>query len=293
MNTMLGDFGYFEGWYFKQQSEESSIALIPAVHRERGQIKKASLQIITNEESFVIDYPFTAVDFQTNPLSVRLGKSFFSNNGITVNVESKECQLKGQLKFSQMIAPKKDIMGPFAKVPFMQCRHSLFSMKHKVTGILELNHKKIDFSQGLGYIEGDRGRSFPKEYLWTQCFFSQNEATNGSVMLAVADIPMPWGSFTGTIGFLLWKGKEYRFATYYGARIFSLTKNSVEIVQGVYKLRVELIESKHHDLNAPVVGGMNRQIKESICCRANYKFFEGERLLLDVTSDKASFEFEY
>lgn len=41
-------------------------------------------------------------------------------------------------------------------------------------------------------------------------------------MLSVADIPMAGIHFTGIIGAILWMGKEYRIATYLGARVVKI-----------------------------------------------------------------------
>lgn len=286
--------GYFEGWYFKQQSATHAIALIPAMHWEGGAVQKSSLQIITKDQVFVREYPFTAMEYQRNALSIMLGKNFFSKAGITLNEEGKNFSLKGQLKFFNLCPPKKDIMGPFAHIPFMQCYHSLFSMKHQISGSIELNGEILNFDQGLGYIEGDRGRSFPKEYIWTHSFFSQEcQKGTGSLMLAVANIPMVVGHFTGIIGFLRWNGKLYRFATYLGAKVQEFTENSVTIEQGSFKLTATLLEGKPQNLNAPIQGDMSRHIKESLQCRARYQFYRNSELLLDVTTNKASFEFEH
>ena len=43
-------------------------------------------------------------------------------------------------------------------------------------------------------------------------------------MLSVADIPIAGIHFTGIIGNILWEGKEYRLATYLGARLVHLKK---------------------------------------------------------------------
>lgn len=286
--------GYFEGWYFKQETEKEKIALIPAVHREDGTLTKASLQVITKEESFVMEYPFTAMNFQRNPLTIQLGNNMFSKSGMTLNECGTACHLTGELKFQKMIEPQKDIMGPFAKIPHMQCYHSLFSLKHSVTGKLELNGKEYEFLNGLGYIEGDRGSSFPKEYLWTQSFFGNDTPwCSGSLMLAVADIPVPWGSFTGIIGYVLWNGKEYRFTTYYGAKVKQRNNREIIVEQGSYRFHVTLLEEDSKTLQAPIKGGMKRLIKESLQATARYRLYHHEHLLLDIHTNKASFEWMY
>lgn len=49
---------YFEGWYFKHQSEDFSIAFIPGININKNGYKYAFIQIITESESYNIDYEF-------------------------------------------------------------------------------------------------------------------------------------------------------------------------------------------------------------------------------------------
>lgn len=287
------DIGSFEGCYFKLEKNKTALALIPAIHCHGGEIQKASLQVVTPENIFVRHFSFTVASYQRNPLVIRLGKNRFSKSGIYLEELGENFSLTGKLRFTHMLEPQKNIMGPFAKIPFMECYHSLFSLKHRVTGSLELNGEQMDFNRGFGYIEGDRGRSFPKEYLWTHSFFS-SQAQTGSIMLAVAEIPVPWGTFTGIIGFVFWKGTEHRFATYYGAKVVERGVNSVTIQQGSYKLTAIFLEKKSPQmLHAPQSGMMNRTIKECLQGVARYQFFQNNQLLLDITTEKASFELEY
>lgn len=52
-------------------------------------------------------------------------------------------------------------------------------------------------------------------------------------MLSVADIPIAGIRFTGIIGVVLWQGKEYRIATYLGARVVKIENKMVRVKQGV------------------------------------------------------------
>ena len=76
-------------------------------------------------------------------------------------------------------------MGPFKYFP-MECRHGIISMRHTLEGRLKLNGKEIDFTNGLGYIEKDSGRSFPSSYVWVQANDFDEPC---SIMASVADIP--------------------------------------------------------------------------------------------------------
>ena len=131
-------------------------------------------------------------------------------------------------------------MGPFRYVPFMECRHSVVSMKHTVNGSININGKAYSFDNAAGYIEGDRGYSFPKRYIWTQCIFE-----NGSLMLSVADIPFGLFSFTGIIGIIHVNKKEYRFATYLRAKAVKIEKGEIIIKH----MRVHLVELHIHFKN--------------------------------------------
>ena len=42
---------------------------------------------------------------------------------------------------------------------------------------------------------------------------------------------------------------------------------------------------------APERGSMSRVIRESLCARVRYRFWEGERLVFDHEDDRASFEY--
>lgn len=179
-------------------------------------------------------------------------------------------------------------MGPFQFVPFMLCRHSVFSMGHRINGQLTINGKEMRFQDGIGYIEGDCGTSFPERYIWTQCSFP-----SGSLMLSVADIPLYGLHFTGIIGVVMLNGKEYRIATYLGAKAQHIGRNTVTVRQGDYMLTAKLFAKNAHPLLAPDHGNMNRTIHESASCKACYRFSHKGQTLCEFTSDRASFEFEY
>lgn len=179
-------------------------------------------------------------------------------------------------------------MGPFHYVPFMQCRHSVYSMRHIINGQITLNGQPYIFKNGVGYTEGDRGYSFPERYIWTQCLFP-----NGSLMLSIADIPILGGHFTGIIGVVLLNGREYRIATYLGARLKYIGNHSVLVRQGNYTLYAKLIEQNFHPLHAPEHGQMNRIIHESASCKAYYRFSYKGKTICELKSKEASFEYEY
>jgi len=282
---------YFEGWYFKQQGKDGTVALIPALHVDAQGNKSASVQIVTDSEPLHFDLPWEALKADRKNLDIRVGDSIFSASGIHLNLLQNGVTVSGDISFGALAALKSDIMGPFRFAPLMECRHSVFSMVHEVNGSLRVNEKSYAFHNELGYIEGDRGRSFPKRYAWTQCAWREDKPC--SLMVSVADIPYMGVCFTGVIASVFLSGQEYRLATYRGARPVFIGNGEIVIRQGRYTLSVCRLEGGGMLLHAPVGGCMTRMIREAPACRVHYRFLCGNETLLDRTFNYAGFEYEY
>ena len=281
---------YFEGWYLKHQSRcGQALALIPAFHIDHTGRRSASLQVIANSGSWWLEYPEAQCEATSNHFQVRLGQSSFNRQGCVLNIVQDGFLIQGTLKYGSFTTIRSDIMGPFGLFAGMQCSHGIISMGHRLEGTLNLNGEILDFSNGTGYIETDRGRSFPSSYLWTQCVWDRSE--NVSLMLAIASIPLPVVSFTGCICAVVHRGREYRLATYRGAKIIEWTPNSAIIRQGKYRLAVELLEGQGQSLRAPVEGNMKRTIHESLCATVRYCFWKGKDVLFQHIDQCASFEY--
>ncbi len=277
---------YFCGWYFKCQSDTQTLAFIPAIHKS-GTNLSCSIQLISEEGAWNIPFPYERFHKSRKKLSIQMEDNHFSETGLRLSLHTPTCSATGSVRFGALSPIHYDIMGPFRYVPFMECRHSVFSMKHPVHGELCINGIPYRFDNGMGYIEGDRGYSFPQRYAWTQCCFC-----GGSLMLSVADIPLGPLHFTGIIGVIHWKGKEYRLATYLGAKVVRMGNGEIVIRQRDTVLSVKLIEKNPHPLLAPTEGAMNRTIHESASCRASYCFKQNDHTLFSFESSNASFEYE-
>lgn len=276
---------FFYGWYLKCQSGTQTLAVIPAIHKN-GRKQSCSIQIITDDGAWNVDFPESA--FKRTRRNILIGKNRFGEGGIRLAIRTPELSAKGKLEFGSLSPLKYDIMGPFSLVPFLECRHSVWSMRHSVCGTVYINKKKYAFQNAWGYWEGDSGCSFPKEYAWTQCSFS-----DGSLMLSVADIPIAGFHFTGIIGIILWRGREYRLATYLGAKAVWIQNGTIRIAQGNLELEARLLEKTARPLKAPAKGDMIRTIHESAACRAFYRFRIDGRSLFAFETGRASFEYEY
>lgn len=278
---------YFEGWYFKCQIQDGrSLALIPAIHISESGEQSASIQVVTEKQAWYLDYPASAFAASQDSLYIEVGENCFSEAGLHLKVEQEGLSLQGKVEFGPFQRLKSDIMGPFRRFANMECAHSVLSMQHTLCGQVQINSDTLDFDGGIGYIEADRGRSFPTSYLWTQCLWD-----NCSLMLSIATIPLGKLHFTGCICAIVLDGKEYRLATYRGVKILNWSSKGASLRQGKYRLEVELLEQKAQPLRAPSDGNMSRTIHESLCARVRYRFWQGDRLLLDHIDDSASFEY--
>lgn len=283
------DRPYFEGWYFKVSNGTQTLAFIPSYHVAVGGKLTAFLQIITGEKSWQIQ------------IAPELLPRMFSGRGCRVALHA-PVKLRARLKFGPLTPLSYDIMGPFRYVPFMQCRHGVFSLLHRVDGTVVIDGERFEFRDGIGYIEGDRGISFPKKYLWTQ--YNDHGAC---VMIAAATIPFLFRGFTGCLGVVYVHGRQYRLATYLGARVVCAGPSYVELRQGKYTLTARMLdEGAAAQLNdqpakqpanggaqglyAPECGQMTRVIHENIACRVHYRFLEKERVIYECVGQNASFE---
>lgn len=278
---------YFCGWYFKCQSEDHTLAIIPALHKTGG-TTSSSIQIISDEGIWQTLLPGEGARVEKRRPEAVIGDSYFHPEGLSLNVSTKSLSAKGELIFYARTPIRYDIMGPFRFVPLMECRHSVFSLFNRVSGHVSVNGRTYLFDYDNGYIEGDRGRSFPKHYAWTQCCFD-----GGSLMISVADIPLGGLRFTGVISMIQYHGREYRLATYYGAKATIISGGLLEIRQGNMVLTAKRLEETAHPLYAPVSGSMKRMIRENVACRAFYQWQVNGQLVLNFETSRAAFEYEY
>lgn len=269
----------FEGWYFKHQNKENTLCFIPGISSE-----SAFIQVITNEKSYNIN--FDKKEFQSDKV-IKIKNNIFSFNGIKIDINTPQVNINGEINYKNLAPLKSDIMGIFKYFP-MQCRHGIISMHHNLSGYIDVNNQHFDFMNGIGYIEKDSGTSFPKSYVWVQ---SNDFSERCSVMVSIADIPFMGFQFRGFICSVWYKDKEYRMATYNGAKIFSCTQDEIVIESKKCKLEVYISKHNSHTLYAPNHGKMERKIKENPSCNARFKFFYKTDPIFDFNSEQTSYEF--
>ena len=275
---------YFEGWYYKNVTANLNevYSFIPGISLTNKN-KHAFIQIINgiSGETWNVEYPIETFRSIKNPFKVCIGDSCFSENGFELNIQDKKININGKIEFlnrvqfpSSLFSP--GIMGWYSFVPFMECKHGIGSVKHDLQGELSINKKTIDFTRGTGYIEKDWGTSFPESWIWLHCnTFAEPDC---SFTFSVAKIPWLGNFFMGHICFLYLKGKFYLFATYNGSKITQIKFNNpnldISIENKTHRLNIFARQNRSGDLKAPVIGEMNRIIKESVDSEIEIQLFD-------------------
>ncbi len=268
----VGNSRYFEGWYHRHVSADSSLSLAVIVGVALDPDPHAFIQLMAGPEHRVlkIRYPLESFHACRDRHEVTLEGNTFSPEGMVLDIDRDGIRIYGSVRYTGQVEYPVNffspgIMGPFSWVPFMECIHGVVSMDHSVDGTITWDDKLFKFDTGRGYIEKDRGQSMPREWIWLHA--NLFEKPGDSLMLSVAHIPWLGSSFIGHLGFLLHGGELWKIGTYAGTKV----SGSVDGDELFLKIRgrgksLELrIESRGHGggLDAPVRGSMNREIVES------------------------------
>lgn len=267
--------GRFEGWYFKHQHNGETIAFIP------GRAKSgAFIQVISNNTSLHFDIP----SLQQAQGVIHAGDCIFSKLGASIKLPG----IIGSIPYGMLTPLRSPIMGPFRYLP-MECRHEVISMDHGLHGSLIMDGREVDFEGGRGYIESDRGTSFPRSYLWLQC---NAFPVLCSIMVSIASIPFTGLRFTGCICAIMYAGREYRLATYRGARILSAGPGRISLAQGKLLLTIDIAcTTSGHPLRSPIGGKMDGIIRETNHACARFRLWECGAQVFDLESENTGYEY--
>ena len=287
---------YFEGWYFKNTNKENGISFIPGINIEKKE-PKAFVQVITNDQSYFVNYDINEFDFTHEPFMIRVGNNLFSKEGIHIDIKTEDINADGDIKYTNNKNIDTDfmnpnIMGPFSYIPFMECNHAILSMQNNTNGSININNSEIKFENDMGYIEKDWGTSFPKTYIWSQG--NNFRKANASFMLSIADVPFKMFKFRGVICVLMVDDKEYKFTTYNNARLveYEINDNSLNITlkKGEFVLNLKSEFDEGQKLVAPVKGKMEKEIFESITAKVTVTLKQGDNIIFSDTSANCGLE---
>lgn len=265
---------YFEGWYFKNVSKSMDLvySFIPGISLN-PENPHAFIQVInglTGNTQYV-EYPLSEFKFSKDRFNVQVGESVFNADNMVLNINSPLIKVTGRLSYSGSVKYPSTflspgIMGWYSFVPFMECKHGVVSVSHRIDGSLTIDGNELDFSGGKGYIEKDWGKSFPESWIWFQ---SNNFAhSDACIMMSIAKIPWLGSYFTGFLGFLYYNDTFYQFSTYHKSEITALNmadeKLTIEFKSKKYELKISAALKNSGILLAPKAGHMSRRIKESV-----------------------------
>nr|WP_147662739.1 tocopherol cyclase family protein [Candidatus Prometheoarchaeum syntrophicum]QEE15841.1 hypothetical protein DSAG12_01668 [Candidatus Prometheoarchaeum syntrophicum] len=286
---------YFEGWYFKivDFTKKTILAIIPGIALNSQESNShAFIQILDGitAKYYYLTFPISDFSTKKNKFEIKIGKNYFSNKFIHIDVQSAVVQLKGTLKFENLnpipfhgINP--GIMGIFSYLPKMECYHGIVSMNHGILGNLEYNNNKISFAGGKGYIEKDWGDSFPKRWIWMQA--NHFEESERSFMLSIAQINYLGIQFTGFLCVLYDKGEFHRFATYNLSQfqIETITPEVCKIIvrSPKYLLYIQASKNKNPEIStglmkAPIKGKMTAKCAETIKAQVKITFLKKKKI---------------
>lgn len=288
---------YFEGWYFKFVTDDKSLAfaVIPGISFDKEGIAHAFIQVLDGLHAQSAYYSFPASEFapSNRGFSLQLGNNFFSPEKVHLDLGG----LKADIQMHDIYSWPKHlgvpgVMGWFSFVPFMECYHGVVSMHHSLSGNVDWNGKSYDMDSGLGYIEKDWGRSFPKSWIWMQ---SNHFDYTGqcSFMFSLAHIPWLKSHFNGFLGGLLLDGKLHRFATYTGAAVKGMVndqKVELDIKQGNKKLHIHAFKHKGGDLISPMNGEMTGKVNESLVSHIDLMYRDKKHIIFESKADIAGLE---
>jgi len=265
---------YFEGWYFKHVSKnmEHVYSFIPGISLN-PENPHAFIQVIDglSGNTQYIEYPLSSFSFSKKYFKVQVGLSVFTADSILLNIDSPSIKVSGRLGYSgsvkypsSLLSP--GIMGWYSFVPYMECKHGVVSVLHRIDGSLLIDGELYDFSGGKGYIEKDWGKSFPESWIWFQSSNFMN--SDACIMMSIAKIPWLGSFFTGFLGFLYFNDTFYPFSTYHKSEITALgladEKLTLCFESKKHQLKVIATLKSSGILLAPKLGVMSRRIKESV-----------------------------
>lgn len=293
---------YFEGWYIKMNDPDNdlSIALIPGIAHFSKKEAFIQYNIMFKGQYISGKINFNREDFEAigTPQTVTLPKFVFNEKGVKGSLADKGNKILFDFNFGLFTPIKETIYSPSIMGPFeylkMPCSHDVISMRHLVTGRVFINGEKVEVTKGTGYIEKDRGSTFPSKYVWAQGNdFSENK--QASLFLSVARIEKGSLDFIGTIAVFHDGNEEHRFATYLGTRVTVEVDNensryTVVLKNATKKLEVEVSLFNGMSLIAPMDNEMDYSIKETIKSSIRVKFSDQNQESVYLTTNNGAAE---
>ena len=276
---------YFEGWYFKISDfdRDLSLAIIVGISITDYENQHCFIQHFdgVSQVTNFYEFPLSSFKYERDRFWVKIEDNEFSNNLIKVSLPDLKLNLhlENQAFYpSTLLFP--GILGPFAYIPFIECKHGLVCLNGNAKGRLNLRGKPIPQVSSKVYIEKDWGTSFPKDYIWLQC--NEFDKSDVSFQFAIAKVGWMGLKIEVFVCTLLIEGKIETFATWNLAKVHHIDfeVNTVMLAVGKGKKQIRIKASYEHtsSLISPINGQMKGKVEESITGRMNLELFRDKEI---------------
>jgi len=290
----------FEGWFCKIDDDNNGLMFsIIWGYSTHKQTKHAFIQYQDNikHDTTYISYPIEELKWKTDPFVLQIGKNQLSEEGMTLDFVMDSIPVRGAFHFGNFTPIKKsvlkpNIMGWLTYFP-NECNHSIISMKHEISGNLQIGNKSWKIWKACGFLEKDWGTGFPDEYVWVQA----NDWGNSSVVFSYASVPMLGKHGKGFFLVLHHEGKEHRFTSIEGSKLseFHVTKDSFFATIEKKGVRLELKARQRNPVSlvSPIQGEMKSYIKESLEGTLELTLEIKNQLVATLFSERASIDVHF
>ena len=169
----------------------------------------------------------------------------------------------------------------------------MISLRSELSGELHFEGRTLSFDKGIGYIEKDWGRSFPKAHIWIQA--SRFQDSDASLSVAIAKMKVAGFSLTGFGAILILAGKQHLFTSY---KLSKLDINSgkeevaLKFSGNTHQLLVKASASDWAKLKSPNGHGMDGMVRESLNAHLSIALFRNQKLIYEDIAINAGLEIE-
>lgn len=253
----------FEGFYFKGYSNENIFIIICGYTKSKNNTVAFLQATIPGEKVNYYEYPLDQLITTKKLFTFKIGRNSFSKNGIIINEDG--CNIN--IRFNDfdswprtVLSPS--IMGSLSHVPKVECKHDVISPHLSMEGNVQINATQLEINRGIGYIDKNWGRSFPKRYFWGHL----NGFSDPSISLQFAKGVPSWGPLRIPvhIGFLRINDELHVFRSWKKEKMTMINVGHFEILieNKNWKIRIELKIGHSLKLRAPIEGELIDNIVE-------------------------------
>ncbi len=282
---------YFEGWYFKISDNENNCYSFIFGITLNEEDPHSFIQIIDQRQNKVYYFKYKVSDFSHTDNLISIGNNVLSCNCLKLLVYPFDIDVTiNPTTYLKRRFFGRSVMSYLKYLP-LPTKHEIVYMKAKVKGIIKNMNNRFDFC-GSGYMEKDYGTAFPKRWLWIQT----NQFTHNDISLVISKADL-LGRISGFFCFLNINGKEYRFATYNGAKIKKKrVKDGINFIikKDEYTLKIRLKKEKGNMIIAPVhKAKMAKKIEESLNSKLFLFLYKNNKLIKKDSSFVVACEYLY